>query len=157
LWKALQACPSNDSYDVFNGPKTDEKVLLLEMLEHGATTTSSTPLRASRMPVMPYAGVRPHVRYDSAFGNGTSGADTATKLTPAQLWHAILQGAMDSSRLTLVAEELLAFIWHEEDVAEVLDTIGNPAKHFGADDELRLRLRNLLFPTYNTMSSAPLR
>jgi hypothetical protein len=156
LWTALQACPSNASYDVFDGPKTDEKVLLLEMLKHGATTTSSTPLRVSRMPAMPYEGVKPHVRFDSAFGNGTSGAGTTTKPTPAQLWYGILQGAMDASKVTSVAEELLESVWPGEVVAEVLDTIGNPAKHFGADDELRLRLRDLLFPTYNTISSAPL-
>jgi hypothetical protein len=153
---ALQACPSNSSYYIFDGPRADEKMLLLEMLETSAMKTPDNGPQVSRMSATLYEGARPRVRYDSFFCNGTSGAHAIMKPTPAQLWRKILEAAIDASKMSPVAEELLSSVWPGEDVAEILGTIGNPAKHFRKDDELRLAFQGLLFLTYNAVSSAPL-
>jgi hypothetical protein len=153
LWTALQACPSNPSYDIIEGHKADETPLLLELLKLDPTTTSRTAYRVSKAPATPYEGFRMHVRYDSAFSDGRSGAYKAAKPTHSELWHSILMGASDTSRATSVAERLLECVWPGENSSDILDTIGDPSKQFSGKDELRLQLRSLLFPSYTSISS----
>jgi hypothetical protein len=144
LWMALQTCPSNACYNVFKGPNVDETELLLEL---DGVKESKASQRVSKMPAAPFEGVRDHVRYDSAISGG------ASRPTLSQLWRGIMEGAIDASRMTLAAEELLSCVWPGENTAEILDIIGDPSKQFRNDDELRDRLRDVLFPSYTMLSS----
>ncbi|KAF1914176.1 hypothetical protein BDU57DRAFT_540155 [Ampelomyces quisqualis] len=153
LWTALQACPSNASYDIFESPKADETALLLELLKLTTATTPNIAHRVSKMPAAPFQGSRTHVRYDSAFSNGSSGAYEVPKPTHSELWHGILMGASDASQLISVAEWLLSCVWPGENPHQILDAIGDPSKHFLGNDELRVQLRDLLSPSHSSIAS----
>lgn len=153
LWNAVQACPSNACYDVFEGPKADETALLLDLLDQSAKAASSKSHRISSMPAVPYQGDKHHVRIDSVFSSASSAECTMPKPTTSQLWHGILETATDATRITHMAEEPLTSIWPEKNAAEILDNIGNPSKVFCDDNELRHHLRDLLFPSYTTLSA----
>jgi hypothetical protein len=146
LWNAVQACPSNPCYDICEGPRADETALLLQLLKLGAVKASRYALRVSKMPATPYEGSKNRIRYDSVFSTFTSGGYVAPKPSTSQLWHSILEGVTDESRTTSVAEELLMCIWPGKNAAEVVDAIRDPSKTFVEADELRLQLRDLLFP-----------
>ncbi|KAH4066875.1 hypothetical protein HBH50_144240 [Parastagonospora nodorum] len=153
LWNAIQACSSNPGYDIFDGLKKDETALLLQLIELCAAKASKNAQRVSRMPATPYMAKRDHVRFDSVFSKAASSGGGAPMPTTSQLWHSILEGATDDTKTDGVAEALLAFIWPEQNPVEILDAIGDPAKVFRGGDELRLRLRDLLFPSYTTISA----
>lgn len=153
LWNAVQACPSNPSYDIFDGLKKDETALLLQLIELCAAKASKNAQRVSKMPATPYVGKRDHVRFDSVFSNPPPSADAAPASTTSQLWHSILEGVTDDTKTNEVAGALLEFAWPEENAIEILDAIGDPARVFRGDDDLRLRLRDLLFPAYTTISA----
>jgi hypothetical protein len=154
LYNAVQACPSNPCYDVFEGPKVDETVLLLELLELSAMKVSIRGCRPRKMPIVPYEGIKNPLRIDSVWSTDSSIECPIPKSSTTQLWHSILEAVTDESRITPVAEELLMRIWPEKNTAEILDDIGDPSKVFREDDELRLRLRDLLFPSYTTLSAS---
>ena len=153
LWNAVQTCPSNPSFDIFDGLKKDETALLLQLIELCAAKASKNAQRVSKMPATPYVGKRDHVRFDSIFSKAPSSADAAPMPTTSQLWHSILEGVTDDTKTNGVAGALLGLIWPEENAVEILDAIGNPAKVFRGDDELRLHLRDLLSPAYTTTSA----
>lgn len=155
LCMALQACASNPAYDIFDGPKTDETALLLELLKltTATATTSRKAHRVSKMPAAPFEGSRTHIRIDSAFSNAGSGAYEAQKPTHSELWCGVLMGASDADQVTSVAEWLLSCVWPGENAGDILDAIGDPAKRFASADELRVQFRNLLFPSYSSISS----
>lgn len=156
LWMALQACPSNTSYDIFEDPKADETALLLDLARITAAKTFSTTHRISKMPAAPFEGSNVHFRYDSVWDSDVSGAFNASKPTYSQLWHSILDGATDVTKTASAAKELLSCVWEGVNVDEILDAIGDPAKQFERDDDLRSEIRDLLIPSYAAFSS-PLR
>jgi hypothetical protein len=153
LYNAVQACPSNPCYDVFESPKVDETALLLELLDL-STSKASSRGRLSKTPAAPYEGNKNHRRVDSVWSTGSSIELLMPTPTTPQLWHGILEAVTDELRITPIAEELLMLIWPEKNAAEILDDIGDPSKVFRDDDELRLRLRDLLFPSYTTLSAS---
>jgi hypothetical protein len=144
LYMAVQSCPSNTCYDIFEGPKADESALLHEL---SVVVDSKASRRVSKMPAVPFEGEADHIRYDSAISNG------ASRPTLLHLWRGIMEGATDASKITVAAEELLSYVCPGENAAEILDMIGDPSKQFRKDDELRVRLRDALFPFYTTLSS----
>jgi hypothetical protein len=148
---AVQACPSNPCYEIFEGPRANETALLLELLELSATKASSNSCRLSKMPVAPYEGIKNQLRIDSVWSTTSSAEGTMPKPTTSQLWHGILEAATDATKITPMAEELLMSIWPEKNAVEILENIGNPSKIFREDDELRRRLRDLLFPSYTAL------
>ena len=141
LWAALQACPSNDSYDVFRGAQPDDT--FLKVLVHGGPSASSLAYQVSLMPLAPYE----RERIDSVVG-----PRAPSRATTSFLWYGILEGATDASKLQSVAETLLKAVWPDKDAGALLVQIGHP-RPFTDEEELRLRLRDLLFPGYNTLSS----
>jgi hypothetical protein len=155
LWMALQACPSNDAFDVFRCAKLNDSARVLELLQKydSAATTSSMPQKVSKMPAAPYEGTNNHARIDSAISNGFGAAPGASPPTTSELWYDILEGASDASKTALIAERLLVCVWPDKDAFEILHTIGHPGKKFDSEDDLRLRLRDLLFPGYNGLVS----
>jgi hypothetical protein len=152
---ALQACPSNDAFDVFRCAKLNDSARVLELLQKydSAATTSSMPQKVSKMLAAPYEGTNNHSRVDSAISNGFGAAPGASPLTTSELWYGILEGASDASKTALIAERLLVCVWPDKDAFEILHTIGHPGKKFDSEDDLRLRLRDLLFPGYNGLVS----
>jgi hypothetical protein len=154
LWSALQACPSNACYDILGGPT--ESMTLLDLLEHKFAPTSSPPLPVSRMPVALYEGGTGRVRIDSAVAADPSHKFAASKLAALDLWYGILEAATDASKVISMAESLLVHACPEMNAVKAIETIGNPSKQFHGDDELRLRFRDLLFPSYNTFSMSSL-
>ncbi|KAH7080192.1 hypothetical protein BKA63DRAFT_590613 [Paraphoma chrysanthemicola] len=157
LWTALQACPSNESFDIFR-EMLPESAHISELLRvyDSAPTTSSPHQKVSKMPAAPYEGVnQQHLRVDSAVSNVVDASPSASKPTTSQLWYSILEGASDASKTALIAEGLLKCIWPGENAFDILDAIGHPGKEFGGEDELCIQLRNLLFPGYNDLISQP--
>ena len=57
--------------------------------------------------------------------------------------------------MTLLAQDLLSYIWPEKNPAQAIDSIGNSSKKFSdADDaELRIAFRELLFLEYDVLTS----
>jgi hypothetical protein len=147
----VQACPPNPCYDVFEGPKVDETALLLELLKLSVMKAPRRGCWLSKMPVAPYEGIKNPLRIDSVWSTDSSIECPMPKPSTTQLWHGILEVVTNESRIVPVAEELLMLIWPEKNTAEILDDIGDPSKVFREDDELRLRLRDLLFPIYTTL------
>ncbi|KAH7391060.1 hypothetical protein DE146DRAFT_724384 [Phaeosphaeria sp. MPI-PUGE-AT-0046c] len=153
LWMALQACPSNPSYNILEGAKTDETALLLDLASITDMKTPSTIPRISTMPAAPFEGNRDHIRFDSVLGGDALGAHDIPEPSYAQLWHSILEGATDATKTASAAKELLSCVWKGENADNILETMGDPAKHFEHDDELRIAIRDLLFPSYTALSS----
>lgn len=153
LWMALQACPSNPSYDIFENPKADETAMLLDLTSITAAKASLTHNRVSKMPAAPFEGGNNHVRYDSVIG--APGGYNAFNLSLSQLWHIVLQGATDPSKTASAAKELLLSVWPASTADGVLEIIGDPAKPFAWDNKLRSDIQTLLFPSYTTISSTP--
>ncbi|KAH7086504.1 hypothetical protein FB567DRAFT_561185 [Paraphoma chrysanthemicola] len=156
LWTALQACPSNESFDIFR-EKLPESAHISELLRvyDSAPTTPSPHQKVSKMPAAPYEGVTQRLRVDSAVSYVVDAAPGTLKPTTSQLWYGILEGASDASKTALIAEDLLECIWPGENAVDILDAIGHPGKNFGGEDELRSQLRNLLFPGYNDLVARP--
>ncbi|KAF1946787.1 hypothetical protein EJ02DRAFT_366196, partial [Clathrospora elynae] len=152
LSMAIQACPSNDSYDIFRDGTAapDDSLMLLGMLMR--STEKNRRLQAHEVSQMP-ADIYPkqnniHGRYDSMFSN------TAKPVPPhTAIWLDILEAVNDSTRTTSVAEDLLGYVWPEKKATDVLEQIGNPCMKFSdADaDELRTKFRELLFPEYELL------
>ncbi|KAF2033171.1 hypothetical protein EK21DRAFT_109305 [Setomelanomma holmii] len=157
LWTALQACPSNEAFDIFRFVKLDESARVAALLHRhdSAAQTSSPPYEVSKMPAVPYQGAHDRVRNDSAISNVFVAAPGPSEPTTSQLWYGVLEGASDVSKTALIAQRLLLCVWPDKDAVEILDTIGHPGKKFEQKDELRLRFRNLLFPGYNTLTALP--
>lgn len=180
LHMAIQACPSNDSYDVFRegAAAPEDSSMLLELLRKWtllfystgstnsvtgfSTVVTSSGLygaKVSQMPTAPYSKRdSDHARYDSAYSAISFGhlrsnriARSTTVLPPLQVWYAILEAAADRRVITSVAEDILAYIWPEKNAADILDQIGHPAKQFREDAELRHKFRELLFPEYDIL------
>lgn len=167
LYIAIQACSSNDSYDILRDEKVapSESELLLEILQLNASSTATIPTtKVSRMPQMPYSKrISDHLRYDSAFSTVSSvpaayDAVSATKVqvivpTPAQIWRAILEASTDQSKTTPVAEAILGYVWPEKDATIFLYEIGHPQKRLGdgETDQLHTRFQELLFPEYEEL------
>lgn len=153
LCMALQACPSNPSYDIFEGPEANETSILRDLDSVTAAKTSPTLHRVSKMPAVPFHGNADHVRYDSVI-DAPEEYDNSN-LTQSQLWHVILEGATDLSKTASAAKELVSKVWRASEPDMVLDLIGDPAKSFTSDDKLRTGIRDLLFPSYTALSSPP--
>jgi hypothetical protein len=126
---------------------------LLDILEHKFATTSSPDHQVTETPPALYEGSKDHVRIDSIIGADPVGVPAESKPITLQLWYDILEAATDASKIALVAENLLVYAWPEKNATETIKTVGNPQERFRDDDELRLRLRDLLFPNYNTLTS----
>jgi hypothetical protein len=156
LVMALQAWPSSTSYGIFDGPKVDVEALLTEITDLAMAKTSGTPCRVEKMAYEPFLCAPNRPRFDSLFGEGPPGVYVNTKITPAHLWYGILEAAKDQTKTIKTVEELLAFVWPDVHVPKLIAKIGNPAKRFRQDEELRHALRDVLFPEYDTISSAPL-
>ncbi|CAO2657942.1 Nn.00g072020.m01.CDS01 [Neocucurbitaria sp. VM-36] len=163
LHMAIQACPSNDSYNIFreNASALDESKMLLELLHLGTVNASRVPRdKVSQMPTEPYTKHgTDHARYDSAFSTvsfGTSQPQRTTKpsIVPShsQIWHAIFEASTNHSKVTSVAEDILAYVWPEKNAADILDHIGHPGKQFCEDAELRQKFREVLFPGYDMLA-----
>jgi hypothetical protein len=135
LWMALQACPSNDSYDVFRSEALLDNDFWVEMLAHSMSSASSSSFEVSK-----------HQRIDSV----ASGAPS--KPTTSRLWYGILEGASDLEKMQSAAEALLELVWPEKDAWSVLIDIGCP-KPFCDEDTLRLALRDLLFLEYAALTA----
>ncbi|KAJ4366304.1 hypothetical protein N0V83_007940 [Neocucurbitaria cava] len=163
LHMAIQACPSNDSYNVFRegAAAPEDSSMLLELLRFSTVVTSwgLYGAKVSQMPTPPYSKRdSDHARYDSAYSAISFGhlrsnriARSTTVLPPVQVWYAILEAAADRRVITSVAEDVLAYIWPEKNAADILDQIGHPAKQFREDAELRHKFRELLFPEYDIL------
>jgi hypothetical protein len=156
LMMALQAWPSSTSYGIFDGPKVDVEALLTEITELAMAKASRTPRRVERMTDEPFLRAPNRPRFDSLFGEGPPGVYVDTKTTPAHLWCGILEAAKDETKTIETVEELLTFVWPDVHVPKLIAEIGNPAKRFREDEELRHALRGALFPEYDTISSTPL-
>jgi hypothetical protein len=85
------------------------------------------------------------------------GSDAASPTRPplAQLWLSILDSTNDATNMTTLAQDLLSYIWPKKNSAQVIDSIGNSSKKFddAEDAELRIALRELLFPAYEALNS----
>jgi hypothetical protein len=127
---------------------------LLDILEYKFATISSQTHQVSKMPDPLYRGSKDHIRIDSVFSADPVDVPARSKPITLQLWYDILEAAIDTSKIAPVAEHLLAYAWPEKSATEVIETIGNPHKQFRDGDELRLRFRDLLFPTYNIITSS---
>jgi hypothetical protein len=57
--------------------------------------------------------------------------------------------------MIVIAQVLLQWVWLEKKAADIIVQIGNPARKLSdADDaELRRRLRELLFPEYDALTT----
>lgn len=155
LYKVIQACPSNDSYDVLqNGARdANEKRMLLRMLQLSTGRTQSFTHKVSKMPAAPYSRHNSdHDRYDSMLSNATTLTPTSST---AQIWLSILEATNDARKIAPMAEELLQYIWPENKNVDIIEQIGAPRRKFSdADDaELRVKLRELLCPEF--MPSTP--
>ncbi|KAF1851576.1 uncharacterized protein K460DRAFT_401590 [Cucurbitaria berberidis CBS 394.84] len=162
LHMAIQACPSNDSYNIFREGKSapDESKMLLELLQLGTAKACNIPgNKVSEMPAEPYTKRNSeHARYDSAFSTVSLGSLQPPNLTkpskappPSQIWHTILQASTGHTKITSVAEDILTYVWPEKNAADILDQIGHPEKQFHEDSELRLQFRRILFPEYDAL------
>jgi hypothetical protein len=151
LWAALQACPLNACYDIFGDPK--ESMTLLDILEHRFATIPSPPLHVNKMPAAPYEGGNVRIRNDSAVAADPSDEFAASKPAALELWYGILEAATNVWKVTSMAESLLVYACPEKNAMEVLETMDNPGKQLHNDDELRLRFRDLLFPSYSTLTA----
>ncbi|KAK1908037.1 hypothetical protein P3342_013357 [Pyrenophora teres f. teres] len=153
LHMAVQACPSNDSYNIFRGGEgpPDESSMLLELLQRSIGPSQSTTAKVSMVPAGPYTEQNSsHTRYDSMF----RAAGTSSTPSPAQIWLAILQATNDSTKMEGLAEELLGYVYPGQNATDMLDQIGNPNKKFCDDDdaELRAKFRLLLYPEYEALT-----
>ncbi|KAH7394360.1 hypothetical protein BKA66DRAFT_567310 [Pyrenochaeta sp. MPI-SDFR-AT-0127] len=163
LHMAIQACPSNDCYNIFRDKNDvpDESQLLLELLQLSHTHSSSAHTNTiSKMPTEPYAKhMKDNGRYDSAISAVSLGPTPqqpkmqATVSSPVHIWHAILEAATDASKNVSVAEDILGTVWPEKDAAELIYQVGHPSKQLREDEsaELREKFRMALFPEYKTL------
>ncbi|KAG9187952.1 hypothetical protein G6011_01875 [Alternaria panax] len=150
LHKAIQACPSNDSWGTsLSGTRDDiEKRMLLEMLQLSTDRTRSPLHKVSRMPAAPYTQHDSDLnRFDSMLSNATTLTSTPSAI---QMWLSILEATNDATKIAPMAEELLQYIWSEKKATAIIEQIGDPHKKFSdADDaELRVQLRQLLRPEF---------
>jgi len=130
LWMAIQALPSNDCYTIWSREEDDDETRG-EMLASGVVSASGPAGRE---------------RIDSVANTESSRSATAS------LWFMVMQGAMDMEKMRSAAEALVEQVWPEEDACSILVEVGHP-KPFTHNDELRLRIRDLLFPGYETLTS----
>lgn len=160
LYLAIQACSSNDSYDIIRdnkGPINEEK-MLLEVLQQYTSKGCKPVYKVSKMPTEPYSKrSTDHLRYDSMFSNDfkpiASTGDPCP--SPPQVWFSILEAANDAMKTFCVAKELLNYVWPGKKAAFVLEQVGNPHMKFSDADaaELRIKFRELLFPEYETLTT----
>ncbi|KAG9383011.1 hypothetical protein A1F94_006932 [Pyrenophora tritici-repentis] len=153
LYMATQACPSNDSYNIFRGDQgpPDESQMLLDLLQQSIEPTQSTTAKVSMMPADPYTEDNNiHTRYDSMFSDAGKSIPS-----PVQIWLTILQAANDSTKIEGLAEELLGYVYPGKNATDILDQIGNPSRKLNDDDDalLRARLQMLLYPGYEALTS----
>jgi hypothetical protein len=80
---------------------------------------------------------------------------SSTTPPPPQIWLAIFKATNDAAKMTVIAQDLLLWIWPEKKAEDIIEQIGNPArKLFDVDDvELRLKLRELLCPAYDALTT----
>jgi hypothetical protein len=144
LHMAIQACPSNDSYDIFrNGRSSPEKGTFSADLLMNTT-------KVSKMPAQLYTSrISDDSRIDSVFHL----APTRTPPPASQIWFAMLEAANDSTKMIPLAENILQWVWPEKNAVDIIDQLGNPGKRFSDTDDAELcrKLRELLFR--NTMHS----
>ncbi|KAL1795387.1 hypothetical protein ACET3X_007203 [Alternaria dauci] len=155
LYKAIQTCPSNDSYDVLCpcAHDADEQKLMLEMMRLRTNWNRSPPYVISKMPAAPYTqDARDHSRYDSLVSNTTALTPTPP---PAQIWLSILEATNDAEKIAPMAAEISRHVMSEKESVGIIEQIGDPSKKFSdADDtELRAQLRWLLCSEF--MPSTP--
>lgn len=147
LYKAIQACPSNDSFAINedSGSPPNESRMLLEMLQQSSKRRQTTTNSISNMPVEPNARRIRHARSDSMF---TIAATTPSPPSPAEIWLNILEATNDAAKVIVVAEELLEYVWPDKSATDVVEQIGNPYEKFSdvEDTELRIKFRKLLYP-----------
>ncbi|RAR06250.1 MFS general substrate transporter [Stemphylium lycopersici] len=98
LYKAIQACPSNDSFGISedSGRPPNESRMLLEMLQRSSKRRETTTSSISEMAVEPNARRIKHVRSDSMF---TDAATPPSPLPPAEIWLHILEATNDAAKI----------------------------------------------------------
>jgi hypothetical protein len=87
------------------------------------------------MPAEPYTNRdSDDKRIDSMF------QDTSSTTPPhPQIWLAIFKATNDAAKMTVIAQDLLLWIWPEKKAGDIIKQIGNPARKLSDDDaELRL-------------------
>ena len=146
LYKAIQTCALNDSCDILRAcaHDTNEKRLLLEMLQLSTNRNRLPFHEVSKMPAAPYTKHdSDHSRYDSMLSNATTLTPTPS---PAQIWLSILEATNDAEKIAPMAQELLQYTWSGKEAFDIIEQIGDPHKKFpDADDaELRVKFRQLL-------------
>lgn len=155
LYMAIQACPSNDSYDIFRDGNTGlcDNEAFLELLPLSNTASLSAPTnKSSQMRAESHSKrTNDNGRYDSACSTVALDPDSQSPISSAsRIWYAIFGAADNGSKTVSVANDVLGFIWPEKDAAEVLYQLGHPTKQLREDEsaELREKFRMVLFPEY---------
>lgn len=161
LQRAIQACPSNPSYNIFReeGEMPDDSQLLIEVIKLSVLKHSSLPsaTRVSQMPTEPYTKrSSDHMRVDSTTSTISFAPKPVEIPSAGELWHIILEGVVNKTKTIEVGEYLLGHVWPGKDAAGTLHQIGAIGSQMSEseDDDLRERLRVLLLPESKTFGIA---